>query len=78
MTAAERQALRWRDWISRRAGASLSATARLELAKHNMELEKVRGQRLYIVYDSGTGPPAGPLTEDGLRQLLIRLRERGE
>ena len=73
MTQKERQALRWRQHVQRQAGNGLTELARRELSKHNMELEKLRGKRAYLIYGE-TGPPA-EMTEDELRALLIDLRE---
>lgn len=62
-----------KEYLSHRVGDQLSKYARLQLKRHGLRLEKLTGQKLYVIH-GGTDPPGKTYTPDELRALLIELR----
>ena len=62
-----------RELLDRKAGHQLTALARAHLRRHGLRLEKLTGQKLYIIH-GGTDPPGKTYSPDELRELLIELR----
>lgn len=62
-----------RAHLSHRVGHQLTQYARVLLKRHGLRLEKLSGQKLYVIH-GGTDPPGKTYTPDELRALLIELR----
>lgn len=65
-----------KEYLSHRVGDQLSKYARLQLKRHGLRLEKLTGQKLYVIH-GGTDPPGKTYTPEELREFLVQIR-RGE
>lgn len=65
-----------RAHLSHRVGHQLTQYARVLLKRHGLRLEKLTGQKLYVIH-GGTDPPGKTYTDEELRELLVQIR-RGE
>ena len=65
-----------REYLDHRVGHQLTKYARLQLQRHGLRLEKLSGQKLYVIH-GGTDPPGKTYTPEELRGLLVEIR-RGE
>lgn len=63
------------EYLSRRVGDQLTKYARLQLQRHGLRLEKLTGQKLYIIH-GGTDPPGKTYTPEELRELLVEIRQK--
>ena len=65
-----------REHLSHRVGHQLTKYARGQLQRHGLRLDKLSGQKLYVIH-GGTDPPGKTYTDEELRELLVQIR-RGE
>ena len=63
-----------RELLDRKAGHQLTALARAHLRRHGLRLQKLTGEKLYIIH-GGTDPPGKTYSPEELRGLLVKLRE---
>lgn len=61
------------ELLDRKAGHQLTALARAHLRRHGLRLQKLTGQKLYVIH-GGTDPPGKTYTPEELRGLLVEMR----
>ena len=64
-----------KEYLDRRVGDQLTKYARLQLKRHGLRLEKLKGEKLYVIH-GGTDPPGKTYGPDELRELLVEMRRK--
>ena len=64
-----------RALLDRKVGHQLTSLARAHLRRHGLRLEKLKGEKLYVIH-GGTDPPGKTYTPEELRGLLVEIRRK--
>lgn len=64
-----------REYLDHRVGHQLTKYARGQLQRHGLRLQKLTGQKLYIIH-GGTDPPGKTYSPEELRGLLVEMRRK--